>query len=146
VIDEIRRTEAVAGMARIQAMGGPAFASALAVAAPCANAGTDETRSTREAVREQTMELARSGGGAARITLTLASGETADIRVHVRDGRVTVLAQVSSPRAEDAIRAAEETIARSLRQAGLSLGRLTVKYDRAATRRRGRDDREEQEP
>lgn len=146
MIDEIRRAEVLAGMARLQAMASPAFASALALAADGPQAGPDEARSTRDLVRDRTMELVRGGGGAARITLALASGETAELTVHVRDGRVTVLAQVGSQRAEDAIRAAEDTIARALRQAGLTLGRLAVRCDRAAARRRDRDDREEQEP
>lgn len=104
---------------------GPSFASALATA----NDGAPQGHDSRDTLTTWTkaLELARAGGGTARITLSTASGEPVDLRVSVRAGRVTVLAHVTSRAAESAIRAMQETIARSLAEAGLCLHQLHVR-------------------
>jgi len=81
----------------------------------------------REVPWAKAIELARSGGGSARIRLNIASGETAELRVTVRSGRVTVLVHVGSRAAESAIRAVQENIARALSESGLQLQSFFVR-------------------
>lgn len=103
----------------------PSFACELATAHDGSSQGRAEggTLSTWS----KALELARAGGGTARITLSTASGEPVELRVTVRGGQVTVLAHVTSRAAETAIRAIQENIARSLTEAGLSLHQFHVR-------------------
>lgn len=103
----------------------PSFACELATA----HDGSTQNRDAKGTLStwSKALELARAGGGTARITLSTASGEPVELRVTVRGGRVTVLAHVTSRAAETAIRAMQENIARSLAEAGLSLHQLHVR-------------------
>lgn len=110
------------------AVGGASFASELASA-------NEQPASNRTNPWMKAMELAKAGGGSARITLNIASGETAEIRVTVRAGRVTVLVHVGSRAAEEAIRASQDTIARALTETGLRLHQFFVRRpDKQSTR------------
>jgi hypothetical protein len=102
------------------ALSGPSFANELASAndSPARGQMTPWTKA---------LELARSGGGSARITLNIASGEAAELRVTVRNGRVTVLVHVGSRAAESAIRAVQENIARALTESGLQLHQFFIR-------------------
>lgn len=144
-LDERDRRETTASAASVVLQGPVAtFATTLASTGP-------QTPPSPQAngAWEMARSLALAGGGSARITIDLASGEPAELRVTVRHGRVTVLAQVGTLAAERAIRAIESTIARSLTEAGLHLQQLRVLHkapaEGASARRRGRGRREPRE-
>jgi hypothetical protein len=119
------QSSSLGGVVPTMGTSSPSFACELATAHDGAPHGRDAqgTLSTWS----KTLELARAGGGTARITLNTASGEPVELRVTVRGGRVTVLAHVTSRAAETSIRAMQETIARSLAEAGLCLHQLHVR-------------------
>lgn len=102
------------------AVGGASFTTELASA-------KEQPSSSRPNPWIKAMELARAGGGSAKITLNIASGESAEIRVTVRNGRVTVLVHVGSRAAEEAIRTCQDTIARGLGETGLRLHQFFVR-------------------
>lgn len=81
-------------------------------------AGTD--------IWQQAMDLTRLGGGSARITLKMGSGEPVELRLLVRGGMVTILARVTDRASESAVRDAQTRIERSLAEAGLRLQRFHV--------------------
>jgi hypothetical protein len=144
--------------------------AATGTIAPAAVAGTAHVAFAAEMARssgtggapgmvalwQETTALAMAGGGAARITVALGSGEPVDLRVVVRQGQVSVLALVSDQAAEVAIQGASDRIAQALRDAGLSLARFHVQRvgdagdggsagcKRAPSRDRGRRTTEEE--
>jgi hypothetical protein len=105
--------------------GGVTFASELATA-------NDAPRGDSMSAWNKVLELARAGGGAARITMNIASGEKVDLRVSVRGGLVTVVAHVGSRAAEKAIMDTQDTIARALLETGLKLQRFHVRHKKAS--------------
>lgn len=119
--DELARGAAAGGYLPRGGAGG-GFAAQMAATSSRGSGGA-----ARGELWQRAAELASAGGGAAKVSLRLGSGEPAELRVMVRNGLVTVLAQVSDRAAEAAVRGARERISRALEEAGLRLRLLRVR-------------------
>lgn len=141
--EEKNKPSALSGLSASQnAANGPTFAAEMGVQCQAHQSGM----AAAPGLWKEAVGLALAGGGTAKTTLSLDSGEKVEIRVSVRNGRVTVLAQVRSFLGESAVKACQDKIASALTESGLKLHRFHIRRqphgqraEKKQPRQQGRD-------